>query len=358
MKPKIIKKDAFLIAGVAGSGDETAKTWEVFAKLDKLNPLKNKAGEESYEIRLSPAEGPGKIHVGMLVKDLQVPAEFKPFFVPAATYAEFEIYPAKGYKSSNAEMSQWLKENAGTYQEALLDGMKYAIEVYDKRYKGEEDPASVVGILVPITPAVPEVNPANMIAGQIREIGRNIKEFAGAEARKKVMAGSEKVIESGDPIKGAMWTKEAMDRLDTLTNKEARAKIMTACGHKCHEMNIKDTTEARDMRNMCTTEEEFLEKFLQPPGNGVRYKRDGNTLIQYYTPQQYFKGLRCYCGLMRGLPEGTNASPTYCQCSRAFTEKHWEGVLGRPVKVELGETALTGAKECKFIIHLKGKKET
>jgi hypothetical protein len=50
------------------------------------------------------------------------------------------------------------------------------------------------------------------------------------------------------------------------------------------------------------------------------------------------------------LPEGINASPTYCQCSRGFAEKYWEAALGRPVKVEVACTAITGGDECKFII--------
>lgn len=153
MEPKIFSKEAFLVAGVIGGGDETGKAWEAFMKLDKMNPLKNKVGEEGYEIRLYPGgEGPGKVHVGMQVKDSSVPAEYKLFFLPAATYAEFEIYPSKGYESSNTEMSKWLADNAGTYREALLDGMHFAVEVYDKRYKGEKDPTSVVGILIPIAP--------------------------------------------------------------------------------------------------------------------------------------------------------------------------------------------------------------
>jgi len=152
MEPKIIKKQAFIVAGVAGSGDETGKAWEAFTKLNKVSPLKNQVGEEGYEIRMYPAEGPGKIHVGVRVKDASVPAEYKVISLPTATYAEFEIYPAKGYGSSNAQMNKWLADNAGIYKEALLDGMHYAIEVYDKRYKGDKDPASVVGILVAIVP--------------------------------------------------------------------------------------------------------------------------------------------------------------------------------------------------------------
>ena len=150
MKPKIIKKEAFLIAGVAGSGDETAKVWQTFMKLAKVCTLKNQVGEIGYEVRMYPGEGPGKILIGVQVKDASVPKEYKIYFVPAATYAEFEIYPAKGYESSNAIMSKWLEDNADKYKEALVDGMHYGIEVYDKRYKGDKDPASVVGFWEPI----------------------------------------------------------------------------------------------------------------------------------------------------------------------------------------------------------------
>ena len=127
---------------------------------------------------------------------------------------------------------------------------------------------------------------------------------------------------------------------------------MKDCGYTCNAMNKKDTEEAKEMRRLCANEEEYLDKFLTPPGNGIRYERDGNTLIQYYTPGKYKQGLRCYCSLMGGLPAGATASPTYCQCSRGFVEKHWEYVLGRPVKVEFGKTAISGSDECKFIIHL------
>jgi predicted transcriptional regulator YdeE len=152
MKPKIISKDALLIAGVTGSGDETSKAWEAFTKLDKINALKNKVGEVGYEIRMYPGEGPGEVHVGVQVKDARVPAEYKVVSLPASLYAEFEIYPSKGYESSNTEMSNWISENARVYREGRLDDKTYSIEVYDKRYKGDKDPGSVVGILVPITP--------------------------------------------------------------------------------------------------------------------------------------------------------------------------------------------------------------
>ncbi len=150
MKPRIFEKEAFIIAGVAGSGDETAQAWETYMKLEKINPVKNQVGEEGYEVRLYPVEGPGKVHVGVRVRDADIPLEYTVFSIPAATYAEFIIYPAKGYGSSNAKMNKWQEDNAGTYKEMLLDGMHFAIEVYDKRFKGSDNPESVVPIWIPI----------------------------------------------------------------------------------------------------------------------------------------------------------------------------------------------------------------
>jgi predicted transcriptional regulator YdeE len=215
MEPKIIEKEAFLLAGVAGSGDETARVWEVFMKLEKMNPLKNQVGEVGYEVRMYPVEeGSGKIHVGVQVKDSNVPKEYKLFFIPAAKYAEFEVYPSKGYESSNAVMSKWLEDHAATYREALLDGMHYGIEVYDQRFKGNDNPESVVGFLEPIFKVEPGFDMAQMVAGPMGEIARRIEQFAGAEVSKRVMKGSDEIIAAKDPVKDALWMKEAIDRLD------------------------------------------------------------------------------------------------------------------------------------------------
>ena len=194
---------------------------------------------------------------------------------------------------------------------------------------------------------------AEMIPGPIREIGERTKQFAGVAVSNKVMQGSDEVLAAGDPVKAALWVGEAIDRLDTLAGKKACEQIMSACGRKCQSMNKKVTEEMKARRLRAVSEEEFLATVLAPrPDTGVRYERDGDTLIQYYTPRKYRKGLRCYCVLMRSLPEDSNASPTYCQCARAFVQVHWEVVLGRPVQAELGATALTGSRECKFTIHL------
>ena len=189
-------------------------------------------------------------------------------------------------------------------------------------------------------------------AGQLREIGGRIKQFAGVKVREKIMEGSVKAASSSNPEKVALWVKEAIDKLEAKVPPEIREQIMTACGHNCLAHNRRPMEMARTRRLKYTTEEAFLNAEAQKPPPGMRFEKEGNKLIQYYTPHIYGKGMRCYCALLRALPEGVNASSTYCYCSRGFVEKYWEGILGRPVRVALGPTAISGADECKFIIHL------
>jgi hypothetical protein len=151
MEPKLFEKEAMIIAGVTGSGDETGKVWEDYMKLEKLNPLKNTVDASGYEVRMYPGgAGPGRVYIGMNVENVNVPPEYKCLSILASLYAEFIIFPAKGYASGNQEMETWLSDNADKYTQRYLDGYSNGIEVYDERFKGNEDPESAVVMLIPI----------------------------------------------------------------------------------------------------------------------------------------------------------------------------------------------------------------
>lgn len=192
---------------------------------------------------------------------------------------------------------------------------------------------------------------ANRTSGQFKQIRGSIESLAGAEVGARVMEGAEKVALS-NPEKVALWVKAAINRLDTLADETTRQQIMLACGYNCILVNKRPMDTARARRQKYPDEEAFLTAEVHKPPRGMRFEREGNLLIQFYTPHTYGSGMRCYCSLMSGLPEGETVSPTYCQCSRGFVQKYWEGILGRPVQVGLGETAISGADECRFVIPL------
>jgi hypothetical protein len=179
-----------------------------------------------------------------------------------------------------------------------------------------------------------------------------VEQFAGKTIAMKVMEGSEQITEKTGKRKIAEWVKKAMEKLDALVDEKTRVQIMQNCGYNCAKKNSKVIERAVARRKKYASIEEFLEAEQQKPMKGTRLAREGNVLYQFYTPQAFTKPMRCYCGLLRGLPNEETVSKTYCNCSRGFVEKFWENVLGRPVKVDLMQSVVSGDKECKFAIYL------
>jgi hypothetical protein len=181
---------------------------------------------------------------------------------------------------------------------------------------------------------------------------KNIEYLAGEEISKQVMEGSEKITEKTDKKATALWVKDAMARLDLLVNEKICAQIMENCGVNCAAVNKRVIERGKAKRQKFKTNDEFLAAEVKKPNPGTRLVREGNVLYQFYTPRAFSHPMRCYCGLLRGLPEDTNMSATYCNCSKGFVKKYWESVLETPVTVELLQSAISGASECKFAIHL------
>lgn len=185
--------------------------------------------------------------------------------------------------------------------------------------------------------------------GAIREMEEIIDRFAGETIMKKVMLGSEEMTEQMDGSEEiARWVKGAMDRLDALVDERTRVQIMENCGYKCAEMNHGAIDEAVARRRKFKNVDEFLEAEQRNPTKGTRLVREGDVLYQFYMPQSL--GVRCFCSLVNAT-EG-KMSLTYCHCSKGFVKKLWESVLERPVKVELIQSVVSGAEECKFAIYL------
>jgi hypothetical protein len=181
-------------------------------------------------------------------------------------------------------------------------------------------------------------------------IEKNIESYAGEEVCQKVMVGSQDITEKTDKKKMALWTKDAIDRLDALVDEEKRVQIMNNCGANCAEINKRVLQKAVDRRKKFGTFEDFLKAEIEKPQKGTRFEQNGKQLLHIYTPQAFTHPMRCYCGLIRALPGDVAMSKTYCHCSEGFIKKYWETITGKPVTVKLVESAVSGASECKFAV--------
>jgi hypothetical protein len=186
----------------------------------------------------------------------------------------------------------------------------------------------------------------------IKEFGKNVERIAGKTVSKKVMQGSEHVTKSSTKDTIALWLRDAIRRLDSTLDEDTRIQIMEHCGRNCASMNKRVIESAKKRRKKFKDLDTFLEAEQRKPMKGTRLCREGKILYHYYTPHAFTPSMRCYCSLLRGLPKNTTISQTYCHCSKAFVQILWEGVLERPINVELLQSVISGDSECKFAIHL------
>jgi hypothetical protein len=190
------------------------------------------------------------------------------------------------------------------------------------------------------------------VVGMIEEFGGQVEAYAGTGVAGQVMQGADQITAKTKNEAVSLWVKEAVERLDALAPETTCHQIMEACGRNCSRVNQSVIERAKARRDKFVSEDEFVAAEIRKPLAGTRLERDGNVLYQIYTPQSYTHPMRCYCGLLRALPEDQQVSQTYCHCSKAFVQALWQEVLGRPVTVELLESAITGSSECRFKIGL------
>jgi len=180
-----------------------------------------------------------------------------------------------------------------------------------------------------------------------KEIERRVATRLGEEMQTKIFGDSKA---PSKPEKLSLWVKEAMDRMDALVDYETRSSIMRECGANCANINKRVVEAAKKRRAKHRTNEEFIEAEMAKPQKGTRLEKSGDTLILTYTPREWSRPMRCYCGLMRGFPSDSLCSSTYCHCGVGFVKMWWEEVLGKPIEVELLESAISGSNECRFHI--------
>ena len=110
-------------------------------------------------------------------------------------------------------------------------------------------------------------------------IEKNVEHYAGKEVSEKVMEGSENITEKTDKKKKALWTKNAMERLDSLVDEKTRIQIMNNCGKNCAEINKRVIQKAMERRKKFELFEEFLKAEQETPPKGTKITREGNQLF-------------------------------------------------------------------------------
>jgi hypothetical protein len=144
------------------------------------------------------------------------------------------------------------------------------------------------------------------------------------------------------------YVTRLLDIIDNQLDLREKDRLMKANGRACARNYINGS--GRKIRTKSV--EEFV-AVLRKSGGGEAARLDGNVIhFQFMKNYQGFDAPEgtCLCPLVESKPEGL--SKTYCLCSVGYVQDMFQTHLGRPVEVELLESALGGGKRCRFRIEV------
>lgn len=189
---------------------------------------------------------------------------------------------------------------------------------------------------------------------------KNIERVLGITARNAVMKDCETLytVES-TAVDKVKWLKSALKTLDSQANEDQKYEILSCCAH---EFSNKRIARLRAIYESTGDIDAVLKYMNEDPDWYEKPTRKGNVIyvgkvpydVKGYenaTTEAEKKKSYCHCMLVRKhLEEGI--SPTFCYCGTGWYRQYWEGILGKPVKIEVLKSLLKGDEKCEMAIHL------
>lgn len=186
---------------------------------------------------------------------------------------------------------------------------------------------------------------------------KQLVEILGNDARNRVLECYTKVSHESSLEERVKAVKCAVDILDDIATEDQKFEILSRCAHVFPpELIAKMRSVYVETNNI----DEVLE-VMASAGNYPKFTREGNILYsskQPYNPSAFAKATTrkekmqayCFCPMIKyNLDE---VSGTFCYCGSGWSRRLWEGILGKPVKVEIVKSLTRNDDECTFAVHL------
>jgi len=209
------------------------------------------------------------------------------------------------------------------------------------------------------------------IEDKLALFAKNLDNFADADVRNEVLAGSETFNGDTDIEELAAWMKGAMERLCSLVDDDTAKIIMThnACRF-IEEAFLGDTVGELVKLKAVYGKNRDIDEIIRLMNedrsfNGAsmfpEYERKGKVLYQTKKPCQVkeFEGAKdkyekqlyyCYCPFVKAAHD--KIPTVYCNCGAGFNKFIWEEIVEGEVDIEVVESVLDGAECCTFAIYL------
>lgn len=196
-----------------------------------------------------------------------------------------------------------------------------------------------------------------------RLLAEGLERTMGVKARDHVMAGIERITPESPLKVYTEWIREAMDRVDALTDDPAQKyQVLSCCAHVFPAERIAHLRTIYQQRRKV---DDVLREMYQDPAWYEDPVRQGNLIHMRkvpYDPEGFRKRASpaerrkayCHCGFVRPYLDEipSRLSPTFCWCGSGWYKRLWEEILGLPVKIDQVETLVKGNGQCTLTITL------
>jgi len=190
-------------------------------------------------------------------------------------------------------------------------------------------------------------------------LAENVERVLGGEARKEAMKGVEEITPESSIKKRTEWINGAMERLNRLASERQRYDIVSNCAHVFSDERIEELKAVWERTHDI---DELLDHMRNDPDgwyanpirkdNVIYVKKkplDQKAFDEAKTEEEKRRAF-CHCPMVRNNIEEMN--PTFCWCGAGWYRQYWEGILGRPVKMEFLRSLTRGDDACELAIHL------
>jgi len=212
-----------------------------------------------------------------------------------------------------------------------------------------------------------EVRVSLMMPGWASQLASALERVAGPEAHRRVFGGREHPAACAAPEWWAAWAGETLVRLGAaLPDPGLRRQVVKGCAHRFPEWRLEQMRSR--YRELGSLDALLVEMRLDTTVQGQSWYespvRVGDTVYVTKDPvdQEGWKAAPdaaarraayCHCSLVAHAREaGVTLPDTHCLCGSGWYDQLWEGILGKPVEVEVLQSILKGDDCCTFAITL------
>lgn len=216
-------------------------------------------------------------------------------------------------------------------------------------------------IFLELFPADPQSNVTEIqvfFVNWEQRLAENLERVLGADACADVLQDLHRISLAAGCEERKAWVNCALERLEAQTTEQQRFDILSRCAHV---FSTRRMARVRAVYERNLDVDEALKAMAEDPDWYEKPTRDGDIIYVTKVPrnrQGYEEASNeaerrthyCHCALVRQRPGDVH--PAFCYCASGWYRQIWEGILGKPVRVQILKSLTRGDETCQFAIHL------